>query len=140
MNLETKQPMFATGGHPDEDLILLALERELPSDETVEVEEHLGVCWSCRARSEEMQRGILAFMEYRENRYLPSLEAAPNGFRKFPGQLRGAIAECQSLSFGARFRQVFFHLFAFTPVRWTGAVATITAAALIWTQVLLNPA
>lgn len=140
MNSDTKQIIFTTGGHPDENQILLALERELSLDEMLEVEEHLGVCWSCRARSEEMQRGILAFTEYRENRYLPSLEAAPNGFRNFPWQLRIAIAECQPPSFGTRFRQAFSKLFVLTPVRWAGAVATITAAALFWTQVLFDPA
>jgi hypothetical protein len=87
MNSETK-PATRLDGHPDENDLLLALERELPPEEIEEIEKHLGECWSCRARFEEMQRGILVFVEYREDRYLPPLEGPPNAFRSFPGNAR----------------------------------------------------
>ena len=63
MNTETEKISFGTDGHPDENQLLLALERELSLEETAQVEQHLGNCWSCRARSSEMQSGILAFVE-----------------------------------------------------------------------------
>jgi len=87
MNTEIEKPSFDADGHPDENQLLLALEGELPSGEAMQIEQHLGTCWSCRARSHEMQRGILAFVEYREKRYLPSIETSPNDFRGFPAAL-----------------------------------------------------
>ena len=63
MNTETEKLSFGTGGHPDENQLLLALERELSLEEAARVEQHLGNCWSCRARSSEIQSGILAFVE-----------------------------------------------------------------------------
>ena len=93
MNTETQKTAFSADGHPDENQLLLALERELSPEETAEVEQHLGNCWSCRARSSEMQSGILAFVEYREKRYLPSLEPPPHDFGGFPGKLGRIAAE-----------------------------------------------
>ena len=93
MNTEPRKTTFSVDGHPDENQLLLALERELPPEEAAEIEQHLGNCWSCRARSSEMQSGILAFVEYREQRYLPSLEPPPHDFGGFPGKLLKTAAE-----------------------------------------------
>src|SRR3984893_11533647 len=93
MNKEIEKASFGAEGHPDENQLLLALERELSPEETAQVKQHLGNCWSCRARSSEMQSGILAFVEYREKRYLPSLEPPPHDFGSFPGKFRGIAAE-----------------------------------------------
>jgi predicted anti-sigma-YlaC factor YlaD len=69
MNTDMDSPgLFAADGHPDENQLLLALEKELSPDEAARVEQHLGQCWSCRARFDEMERGILSFVEYRERR------------------------------------------------------------------------
>ena len=126
-------------GHPDENDLLLALERELPPEEIEELEKHLGGCWSCRARFEEMQRGILVFVEYREDRYLPSLESPPNAFRGFPGQLRSVIDD-DSSGIATVLRKAFATLLAVpASVRWSAAVALITAIGLFWSQVLFNP-
>jgi hypothetical protein len=138
MNSETK-PATRVEGHPDENDLLLALERELPPEEIEEIERHLGGCWSCRARFEEMQRGILVFVEYREDRYLPSLESPPNAFRSFPGQLRNVIDD-DSSGIVTALRKAFATLLAVPAyVRWSAAVAVITAIGLFWSQVLFNP-
>ena len=138
MNSETK-PATRVDGHPDENDLLLALERELPPEEIEEIEKHLGGCWSCRARFEEMQRGILVFVEYREDRYLPSLESPPNAFRSFPGQLRSVIDD-DSSGVATVLRKAFATLLAApATVRWSAAVALITAIGLFWSQVLFNP-
>jgi len=140
MNQEMKSVMFGGDGHPDENELLLALERELPPDGIAQIDAHLGECWSCRARSEEMHRGILAFVEYRENLYLPSLEGPPTGFRSFPRQLQNVIAGIQPPSAGTRLRQALSKLLALpTSIRWASAVAVITSVLLFWTQVLFNP-
>lgn len=138
MNSETK-PATRVDGHPDENDLLLALERELPPEEIEEIERHLGGCWSCRARFEEMQRGILVFVEYREDRYLPSLGSPPNAFRSFPGQLRSVIDD-DSSGVVTALRKAFATLLAVpASVRWSAAVALITAIGLFWSQVLFNP-
>jgi hypothetical protein len=140
MNSDMEVTAFKGNGHPDEHRILLALERELPDEGLAEIEKHLGECWSCRARLEEMRRGILAFVEYRENRYLPSLAGPPNEFRNFPGELRDVIAESDSAGVKKRLREAFSALLALpASVRWSAAVALVTAVALFWTQVLFNP-
>ena len=141
MNSETEVRTFAADGHPDENQLLLALERELPPEEIAEIEQHLGECWSCRARSEEMRRGILAFVEYRENRYLPSLAGPPNEFRNFPVELRKVIAEGEPPSITRHLREALSLLLALpASVRWSAAVALVTSVVLFWTQVVFNPA
>jgi len=138
MNSEPKGATLVDG-HPDENQLLLALERELPPEGVQEIEQHLGGCWSCRARFDEMQRGILAFVEYRENRYLPSLEGPPNAFRSFRGQLRSVIDD-DSQSVVTPLRKALAMLLALpTSVRWSTAIALITAIALFSSQVLFNP-
>src|SRR5215470_17743408 len=82
-------------GHPDENQLLLTLERELSPEESATIDRHLGSCWECRARSHELQRGILAFVEYREKRYLPALAPPANEFRDFPRRLRIAAGDRQ---------------------------------------------
>lgn len=138
MNSETK-PLTRKDGHPDENDLLLALERELQPEEIEEIAKHLGGCWSCRARFEEMQRGILVFVEYREDRYLPSLESPPNAFRSFPGQLRSVIDDDSSAIVTALRKALATFLAMPASVRWSAAVALITAIGLFWSQVLFNP-
>src|SRR3569833_629617 len=97
MNSDLDSPsLFAADAHPTENQLLLALERELSSDEAAQIERHLGKCWSCRARSEEMQRGILAFVENRKRRYLPLLPELPQNDPNFPKQLRDAACQHNS--------------------------------------------
>jgi hypothetical protein len=140
MKSEKEMAAFAGENHPDESQLLLALEHELPPDGIAEIEEHLGQCWSCRARSEEMQRGIFAFVEYRENRYLPSLAEPPNEFRGFPRELRKLVVEIESPGPATRLRRALQSLLTLPAyVRWSTAVALITIVALLWAQVF-NPA
>jgi hypothetical protein len=144
MNTETRKTMFS-GGHPDENQLLLALERELSLEETGEVEQHLGNCWSCRARSSEMQSGILAFVEYREKRYLPSLEPPPQDFGGFPGRLGRIAAEGKPDGLAIRIWQSIRRFVTSSnqtwsnQVTWVSATAAILVAVIFWTQVLFNP-
>jgi hypothetical protein len=135
MKSEKEMAALAGESHPDESQLLLALEHELPPDGISEIEEHLGQCWSCRARSEEIQRGILAFVEYRENRYLPSLAEPPNEFRGFPGKLRKLVVEIELPGPATRLRRSLQSLLTLPAyVRWSPAVALITIVALLWAQ------
>jgi hypothetical protein len=140
MNTEPKKSAFSADGHPDENQLLLALERELSPEETAQVEQHLGNCWSCRARSSEMQSGILAFVEYREKRYLPSLEPPPHDFGGFPGKLSRIEAEGNTDGLVLRiWRSIWRFAASSNQMKWVSATATIMVLVLFWTQVLLNP-
>jgi hypothetical protein len=140
MNSENNSFSIPLGHHPEENQLLLALERELSPEEFALVEQHLGQCWSCRARYDEMQRGILAFVEYRERRYLPSLRVPPDDYRSFPGRLRAYIGSNRPAGVFARIWQRIIHIFAVPgQVRWATVVATVLAAVLLWTEVLHPP-
>src|SRR5215467_15478973 len=122
MKIEREVTALDAGGHPDENQLLLALERELSPEEAAQIEHHLGSCWSCRARSHEMQRGILAFVEYREKRYLPSIETPPSDFRGFPAALKRTIAESEPTRLMARIWQwIRGALRSATQVKWAAA-------------------
>jgi len=140
MNTETEKNAFSADGHPDENQLLLALERELSPEEAAEVEQHLGNCWSCRARSSEMQSGILAFVEYREKRYLPSLEPPPHDFGGFPGKLGRIAAESKPDGLALRiWRSIWRFVTSSNQVKWVSATAAIMVVVIFWTQILLNP-
>jgi hypothetical protein len=140
MSLETKA-LFGVDGHPDEDQLLLALERELPIEDAARIERHLGNCWSCRARFDEMQRGILAFVEYREKRYLPSLAKPPADFANFPNQLRTVLSESAASSLLGSLWRKLTALFALPKqVRWASLVATTLAVVILWIDVFNPPA
>src|ERR1700733_5641187 len=140
MSQETKPVSFTTDGHPDEVQLLLALERELPPDDHNWVEQHLGNCWSCRARFDEMQRGILAFVEYREQRYLPSLPSPPDGSGDFRDRLRSVLRESSSIGLPTRvWRRLAALLTLPRQGKWVSAVALMMAIVIFWVQVLVNP-
>jgi hypothetical protein len=140
MNTEPKKGAFSADGHPDENQLLLALERELSPEEAAEVEQHLGNCWSCRARSSEMQSGILAFVEYREKRYLPSLAPPPHDFGGFPGKLGRIAAESKPDGLALRiWRSVWRFVTWSNQGKWVSATAAIMVVVIFWTQILLNP-
>jgi hypothetical protein len=140
MTEELKPVLFAGGGHPDETQLLLVLERELPAEDVARVEQHLGNCWNCRARYDEMQRGILAFVEYREKRYLPFLPTPPDDTSSFRQQLRNQIGENAPVPLLAR---IWRNLISFVElprqVRWASAVAATTAGVVFWVYVIANP-
>jgi hypothetical protein len=140
MNQELKPVSFAADGHPDEEQILLALERELPADDTARIEKHLGNCWSCRARYEEMQRGILAFVEYREKRYLPLVATPPDDTSGFRDRLRNLLQESSPVSLLSRiWRRLVGFVALPGPAKWVSAVAATMACVIFWVYVIGDP-
>jgi hypothetical protein len=140
MNQESKPVSFDVDGHPSEDQLLLALEKELLVEDAGRVEQHLGNCWSCRARYDEMQRGILAFVEYREKRYLPALPTPPSDTSGFRDRLRNVVHESDPVGFPLRaWRKLLALLTLPKQVKWVGAVAASMAAVIFWVHVLMNP-
>jgi len=145
MNHELKPVSFAADGHPDEDQLLLALERELPQDDAARVEKHLGNCWNCRARYEEMQRGILAFVEYREKRYLPFVATPPDDTSGFRDRLRNFLDESSPVGLLTRMWRGLIGFVAlpgqmrWVNVRWVSAVAATMVGVIFWVYVIGNP-
>ncbi len=139
MSTEFEKTALGVDGHPDENQLLLALERELSPAEALEVERHLGVCWSCRARTHEMQRGILTFVEYREKCYLPSLEAPPHDFGGFPGQMSKVVDTNPAGWHAGIWRRFCGFLTSAGQVKWVTATAAIMVLVVVWTQVLNPP-
>ena len=141
MNMEMESAPFAADGHPQENYLLLALEHELPADQALQVERHLGNCWNCRARSEEMRRGILAFVEYREKRYLPSLPEPPHDHRDFAQRLRNLTSNEEPAGLLVKTWRRLGALVAWPGrIKWVSMVAAATAVLVFWVQVLFNPA
>src|ERR1700722_476392 len=140
MSQETKAVSFAADGHPDEDQLLLALEHELPADDAARVEKHLGNCWSCRARFDEMQRGILAFVEYREKRYLPLVATPPDNTSGFRDRLRNFLDESSPVGLLTRIWRGLIGFVALPGhVKWVSAVAATMAGVIFWVYVIGNP-
>jgi hypothetical protein len=143
MSTETLKPEFGANRHPDENVLLLALERELPPAEAAEVERHIGTCWECRAKYHQMHRGILAFVEYRDKLYLPELDSAPGNFHRFPSVLNQAAAEASGMGLirgiWSRVRSFFIFAAPGGQARWITATAAAMAVVVLWTQVLNPP-
>ena len=57
--------------HPSSGVLLLQIERELGEQEAAAVERHLTECWECRARCDELQKGIYAFVALRRDAAAP---------------------------------------------------------------------
>jgi anti-sigma factor RsiW len=142
VNQHVRLAEFGVEGHPSEDQLLLTLEGEVAAEEAARVQQHLAGCWSCKARYEEMQRGILAFVEYREKRYLPALESPSSDSSGFRARLRIAAREAPAVPFLARLRRKLPSLwrpFQHVQLRWVTVVAAAMVALLIWTEVLSPP-
>jgi anti-sigma factor RsiW len=79
--------------HPPREQLLLYVDRELAPKEASQIETHLGVCWSCRARVSKIEKSIADFMEFDGEILAPSLSPPPNGWRGFDRALRQVVAE-----------------------------------------------
>src|ERR1700730_14700668 len=52
--------------HLSDQKLLFALDGELAASESAQVKSHLQACWSCRARSEQIEEAIASVVEYRD--------------------------------------------------------------------------
>jgi hypothetical protein len=132
------------GWHPDEDTLLMALENELAAGETERVHEHLASCWTCSTRADDLRRGIRAFVEYREKRYLPFVPGPPNEFRNFPWRLRAVEADFKRQAIlkqiASAIEARLIRWLVLCP-RWTwiGAATLAALVVLFWMWPLSNP-
>ena len=75
--------------HASDEQLLRALDGELSAQDLSAVQEHIEACWSCRARSEQMERAISRLVVWR-NVELASYPPPPSGGRQ---RLARALAE-----------------------------------------------
>lgn len=70
-------------GHISDEYLLRSLDAELPAGQAAAVQSHLEACWSCRARSGQLENAILNGIEYRNERlkrFFPLSNAARTRF------------------------------------------------------------
>lgn len=143
MKTDDPSMLFTSDGHPDENLLFLAIERDLAPEEAAQIEGHLGACWACRVRSEEMQKGISAFMEYREKRFAPMLPAPPNQYRNFAGRLQVVAQESAAPGSAIRWLKALWnrlvHFVFPSQLKWASVVAGVMAMVILYVQVINPP-
>lgn len=82
--------------HPDPSVLMLHIERELGRRDSAELERHMAGCWECRAVYERLNRGIYAFMEYRNRVILPKSLPPPAAWNRFERRLQMEAVEPDS--------------------------------------------
>jgi hypothetical protein len=74
--------------HLSDEKLLLAMDGELAAGESAQVKIHLQACWSCRARSEQIEEAIASVVEYRDLLATSFGPASTSGRAKFVTQLQ----------------------------------------------------
>jgi hypothetical protein len=128
--------------HPAAESLLLAIEGELQENEALSVADHLTACWKCRTESEEMRKGIFAFMEYR-NTALTEMPPPPAGWRRFESRLNEATKSVQSSRPALHFLRMdsaWANLQRILrPLRGDGSVPALVATAFVIIALALIP-
>src|SRR6266576_1756916 len=73
--------------HLSDEQLLLALDGELSSRKTAWVEAHIEACWSCRARSQQIEEAIADVVEHRDCLTKPYFPLSDGGRESFVVQL-----------------------------------------------------
>src|SRR5882762_6780980 len=74
--------------HLSDEKLLFALDGELAAGESAQVKSHLQACWSCRARSEQIEDAIASVVEYRDLLATSFGPISTSGRAKFVMQLQ----------------------------------------------------
>jgi len=88
--------------HPAHEMLMLFVDGELMSKESVQLETHLEACWPCRVKTKNIQEAIADIIEFDETVLTPSL-LPPNDWRNFDRQLRQLAVQSGSQSLLAKF-------------------------------------
>jgi len=96
--------LFRDSAHPSDEELMQFLDGETDGKRATEVKEHLAVCWACRARREEIEQTIFAFIKNRQAALSDSLELPPPAQSQFQLRARRLLAESGKPSLLARWR------------------------------------
>src|SRR6266480_4490862 len=112
MNSIFKTAISGNNGHPSEDELLLYVDGELAPKATNHVRNHLEACWSCRVRTEKIEKTISSFIDYRNQVLKPLVEQPPHGWRGFDGKLNRLANEVGRPSLFANLRGTLGRIFS----------------------------
>src|SRR5436305_405284 len=107
-----KTELSGNNGHPSEDELLLYVDGELEAKATNHVRNHLEACWSCRVRTEKIEKTISTFIDYRNQVLKPLVEQPPQGWRGFDGRLNRLANEIGRRSLFANVRGTLGRIFS----------------------------
>lgn len=93
MNTKNGKNWTTADWHPEDEVLLMSLDGELEAKETNIMRSHLDSCWSCRSRSERLQAGISAFMDYHDAVLTPLITSSPDSWNNFGNRLQKAVGE-----------------------------------------------
>lgn len=119
--------------HVPVELLVLHADGELGAEQERRTAEHIKVCWLCRTRSEEIARGIRAFVEYRRDVLLAALPAQKATREEFERLLREWLAS-KSAGTGAGGAAGWFEKL---PARFPPPVWMASAGSVLFAVVLL---
>jgi hypothetical protein len=140
MKQEIVRIEFDAAGHPEETVLLLAIEGELSEQDADQIQAHTRGCGLCQRRLAEVEQGFALYDEYRETVLLPELQPDPHRFREFPMRLR-ELSEEQASEWGVRKRTRDFWtslLRGGMALRWVSVTAAVMAVVFLVTT-LLSP-
>jgi hypothetical protein len=109
--------------HPGEELLLRALDGELPARKARQVRKHLEACWQCRAEMESLEATVAECVRYRKQVLAGLLPEAPHAWQPLDRGFDRVDAELAATPFWKRLP----HL---APA-WQWGVAVAAAAALL---------
>ncbi len=114
------------------EILALHADGDLSPEEELRTAEHCKVCWLCRTRSEEIERGIRAFFEYRRDVLLPGLPSRKATRSEFQRLVRERLPNLSATSVDPPARSL--HRFAAAlprPVRLAGAISVVLVVVLL---------
>ncbi|MDQ3748069.1 MAG: hypothetical protein M3367_03475 [Acidobacteriota bacterium] len=107
MNTKNGKNWTAADWHPEDEALLMSLDGELEAKETNIMRSHLDSCWSCRSRSERLQAGISAFMDYHDAVLTPLITSSPDSWNNFGKHLQKAAKTKKDVSWFRLFVNLF---------------------------------
>ena len=110
-------------GHPEEGLLLRALDGELPARKARQVRKHLEACWQCRAEMEALEATVAECVRYRKQVLAAFLPEAPNAWQALDRGFERVDAELAAVPVWRRLPRL-------APA-WQWGVAALAAAALL---------
>ena len=110
-------------GHPEEGLLLRALDGELPARKARQVRKHLEACWQCRAEMQSLEATVAECVRYRKQVLAGLLPEAPNAWQPLDRGFDRVDAEMAATPLWKRLPRL-------APA-WQWGVAAMAAAALL---------
>ena len=122
--------------HLSDETLLEFLDDELSQKDAVQAKSHLYSCWICRARKDELNRGIAAIVEHQNAIADPYLPPPPEDRRIFLARLNELSSELGSPSLFP-FQRSIKRLYQFATSRRRSSLAWSAASLLLVVSVIL---